>query len=392
VTRQVLVESLVLTGIGAAGGVMFALWGSQWLSAQLSTPADRITLDQSIDWRVIGFATLTTMVTAAIFGLVPAVRSTHVLPLDALRRQGQRVSGDARASISGALIITQVAVSLVLAFGAGLFTQTFARLAAVPLGFDRDRVLVFNVDTARADVGPADRFALYQRLVDIARARPGVAHAAASLWTPIGGGFGFFGVTVPSTSISGRAELNIVTPSWFATYGTAMRAGRDISDRDTAAQAPVVVVNEAFVRKFLPGRSAVGEIVERGSGRSTSTQSTIVGVVTDQLVQGGVKPDGTFRSLRGEAPPTVYVPLAQSAGLGPPGRTAIAISIAAVAGSARLLAPDLAAALAATDRNLSFTVKPLTDEVDAAIAQEGLVAWLSTFFGVLGVLLAGVGV
>ena len=110
------------------------------------------------------------------------------------------------------------------------------------------------------------------------------------------------------------ALSTVVTPDWFATYGTPLLAGRDIDARDTGSAPAVVVVNEAFVRRILQGRPAIGETVDT---------RTVVGVVADQVVQGGFKRDGTPRSVRDEAPPAIYVPLAQSAGAGLPGRTTV---------------------------------------------------------------------
>jgi predicted permease len=271
-------------------------------------------------------------------------------------------------------VIAQVALSLVLVCAAGLFVRTFQRLASVPLGFDSDRVLVIDVDTARATTDPADRTAFYHRLVGAVAAVPGVAHAAGSMWTP---------VSAPSTPDSERMVLsNVITPGWFATYGTPIRAGRDIDGRDTANAPAVAVVNDAFARRFFPGRRAIGETVDA---------RTVVGVVGDQVVQGGYKADGAPRSLRDGAPPTMYMPLTQSAGSGVPGRTTIVINVRSAAGPPAALARSIGAALIAVDRDLAFTFRPLSDSLSASIAQERLVAMLSGFLGALALLLAGLG-
>jgi len=175
---------------------------------------------------------------------------------------------------------------------------------------------------------------------------------------------------------------NAITPGWFAAYGTPIQAGRDFDERDTATAPPVVVVNEAFVRRFLPRRSAVGE---------TIAARTVVGVVGDQIVQGGYKADGVVRSRRDVAPPTIYMPLAQSAGSGPPDGTSVSISLRSSAASPVLLRRHVAAALTAVDRDLAFTFRPLADDVSAALAQDRLVATLAGFFGALALLLAALG-
>src|SRR5204863_9237822 len=143
-------------------------------------------------------------------------------------------------------------------------------------------------------------------------AAPGVAAAAGSMSTPVSAGLPSSVDVSGAPPASERLTLvNAVTPGWFATYGTPIRAGRDFDERDTAAAQQVVVVNEAFVRRFLSGRSPLDAIV---AGR------TVVGVAGDQLVQGGFKLNGAPRTVRDDASPSIYTPLAQSAGQFPPDR------------------------------------------------------------------------
>jgi hypothetical protein len=184
------------------------------------------------------------------------------------------------------------------------------------------------------------------------------------------------GASVPESE---RVALNhVVSPQWFATYGTAIRDGRDFDERDTAAGQPVVIVNEAFARRFFPGRRAVGETV---------AARTIIGLVADQVMQGGYKIDGSSRSLRDRPAPALYTPLAQSAA----DRPSVILSIRWSAGSPAAGARSVAAALSAVDPNLAFTFRPLAEELNASLAQERMVAWLSGFFGALALLLAGLG-
>ena len=140
--RQLLVESLVLAGIGAAAGLMFAAWGSRALVAQLSASASPVALDLSIDWRVFAFTAAITVATVLLFGTAPAIRATRVAPIDAMKEHGRGGSSGGGRGLSGGLVVAQVALSLVLVVAAGLFVRTFGRLATMPLGFDADRVLV----------------------------------------------------------------------------------------------------------------------------------------------------------------------------------------------------------------------------------------------------------
>jgi putative ABC transport system permease protein len=258
----------------------------------------------------------------------------------------------------------------------GLFIRTFDQLASVPLGFDPDRVLVIDVDSARAPMTPATRFAYYDRLVDAVVGVPAVTHAAASTWTPLSGG-GYMRDAQGRAIFSERVVTNFVTPTWLDVYGIGIRAGRDFDQRDAANAPPVAIVNETFVRRFLAGRDAIGESVE-GVG---SMRRTVVGVAADAVFS---------RSLRDSLPPMMYVPLAQSTGLGPPGDTSVRISVRSTSDSSSV-ARSAATALTAVSRDLTFSLQPLADSVDAALARERLVATLSALFGALALLLAIIG-
>jgi putative ABC transport system permease protein len=382
--RQLLVESLVLAGIGACGGLAFAAWGSRALVAQLSSAVSPVALDLSIDWRVFGFTAVVTLGTVVLFGTLPAARAARVAPIDAMKAHGRASSSGAGRGLSGGLVVVQVALSLVLVVAAGLFVRTFGRLATMPLGFDRDRVLVVTVDASRAHAEPAARLPFYHRLVAAVASVPGVEHAAGSTSTPVSAGLPR-GVKVPGTSpTSGSESLALwteVTPRWFATYGTTIRDGRDFDERDTSGGQPVAIVNEAFARRFFAGRRAIGETV---------SNRTIVGVTDDQVMQGGFKLDGTARSLRDGAPPAIYIPLTQTPEPGPSGRASVIVSVRWAVSEAQA-APGVAAALRAVDPDLAFTLRPLADQIDAGLAQERMVAWLSGFFGALALLLVGLG-
>jgi predicted permease len=385
--RQLLVESLVLAGIGAFGGLMFAVWASRALVAQLSTsvnPVNPIGLDLPLDWRVLAFTAAITCATAVLSGTAPAFRAARVAPIDALKEHGRSTGAEAsRMSLASGLVVAQVALSLVLVVAAGLFLRTLERLASVPLGFDRDRVLIVNVETARAHINPADRIAFYHRLVGAAATAPGVTHAAGSASTPVSPGIARNVEVAGAPPQSEHLALtNSVTPGWFAAYGTGIRAGRDVDAHDTATAPPVVIVNEAFARRFFPGRSAIGETV---------AARTVVGIAGDQIAQGGYKPNGALRSVRDEAPPSIYVPLAQSSKMLAPDRTTVTISVRTPAGSPALRARSVGATLTAVDPAVAFSVRPLAEYLDASLAQERMVAMVAGFFGALALLLAALG-
>ena len=225
--RQLLIESLILAAFGAIAGLLIASWGSQALVGQLATPADRITLNLSVDWRTLAFTVAVAVAAVAIFAALPAVRATGAASIDGFKLQARTTSrhtsgGRHLATPSSGLVILQVALSLALVVAAALFVRSFERLTQVPLGFDPDRVLVLNVDTQRARSNPADRIGLYERILAAVRDVPGVAEAGASMWTPVDGG-------MRMGDPQRRVMFNFVTPGWFAAYGTAVRVGRDFT-------------------------------------------------------------------------------------------------------------------------------------------------------------------
>jgi hypothetical protein len=175
--------------------------------------------------------------------------------------------------------------------------------------------------------------------------------------------------------------FNFVTPGWFAAYGTAVRAGRDFTVHDTAAASPVVIVNEAFARAHMPGRSPLGETIPYPRSRGGDVQRTIVGMVDDAV----------FDSQREGIWPIVYLPVAQSAGTGPSGVTEISLGVRPAAGSPMQLARSVGAAMTGVDPGLSFTFRLLTDHVAASVRQERIVALLSGAFGGLALLIAALG-
>jgi hypothetical protein len=208
--------------------------------------------------------------------------------------------------------------------------------------------------------------------------------AAASAATPLDGNpwGGLFEVTgaPPRPEAETRVHVNFVTAGWFSIYGTRLVAGRDVEPTDRSKAPLVALVNEAFVRKFLPGKNPVGATVAFERGRGAPVPKTVVGVVGDAV----------YTSLRSEDVPTQYTPLPQADFPGPT-PTDMTVSVRAAAGPPTQMARSIAAALAAMDRDLVFGFRAMTDQVSASLTQERLVAMLSAFFGVLALSLAGLG-
>ncbi len=379
--RQLFVEALVLGGIGALGGSLFAMWAGRSLIAWLPAPGGAVNLDVSMDVRVLAFTAVMTLVAVVVFATVPAFQALRVTPLEALQDDGRIAGGRRAGRVTGTLLIAQIALSIVLVTAAGLFVRTLNRLANVPLGLNPHGLAVITVDAARARVDAAARVALFERIVEAIAAAPGITHAAASVWTPIGAGAG--GLLADArgrrADVGGRVAFNIVTPGWFSTYGTMLRAGRDFDSRDTASATRVAVVNESLRRTLDPaGSLALGDTIEAGPcGRRGCT---VIGIVEDAIYG---------RSLRDGPPPTVYVPLAQSDGLTLP-RTSVYVTVRS-SGDPALAIRGMAPALQSVDRGLVFSVRLLEAELDDALAPERLVARLAAFFGVIALVLSALG-
>jgi predicted permease len=383
--RLLLTESLVLSASGAAIGVVIARWGSQLLVHQLTSQGSTVFLDLSVNQRVLAFTAAVTILTTFIFGTAPAFRAADAEPVDALKEHARSNAPGERRGVAGGLVVAQVALSVVLVVAAGLFGRTFAALANVHLGFDRDRVLVVSVRVPRTMTRFDDRFPLYDRIRQAVSGVPGVARATVSLVSPVGGMIWGSRIQVSDGVELGETDhlalFNAIAPGWLETYGTPLKAGRDVNDRDTGAGPRVALVNEAFARRFLNGANPIGHMLQ---------QVTFVSVPPREIV--GLVADAVYQDLRAPVPPTVYVPLAQfDTRPQSPIPPQVTLAVRAQFGSAAQLARPVSAAILGVNPDVSMAFRTLAGQVDASLAQERLVALLSAFFGVLALLLAGLG-
>jgi predicted permease len=377
-------ESLVLSLIGAGLGFLVARWGSQLLVQQLSTQTTAVFLDLSVDWRVLAFTTGITLATALLFGTAPAFRAAGVAPMEAIKDQGRGAGGDTgRMSVASALIVAQVALSVLLVVAAALFMRTFEKLARLDLGFDPTRILVVTMSAEHASIESAQRTAVFERARQAVQALPGVEKAALSFVTPVSGyAWGnrlevSGGVALTETERGARR--NQVSPQFFEAYGQRLVAGRNFTDGDRNGAPLVAIVNEAFARTFLNGSSPIGHTLRRFPLRAGEPSLEIVGVAGDAV----------YRRLREPIPPTVYSPVMQSNPEVP--SSEYNLNVRAAARSLPLLTRSIADAIGGVNKDLALTFRPLSDQVSASLAQERIVAMLSGFFGGLALLLAALG-
>ena len=382
IARQLLAESALLSVSGAGLGLLFARWGARLLVGQLSLYGSRIALDVALDWRVLAFTGTVAVTTALLFGTVPALRGTRIEPGEAIKEQGRSIVGESRLGFGSLLVVAQVALSLVLVVGAGLFMRTFASLVRVRLGFDPNPILVVNANAKRSAVAPEARLQMWERMRQAALALPGVRSAALQSITPMTNSeWDTLIDNPPGLSLAEKDRdvfVNAISRDWFATYGIPILAGRDFTAQDDASAPRAIVINETFAKKYFSGQNPIGRWVRNASSPGENPpQLHIIGVVRDSV----------YDSLRKAIPPTMYQHAMQRDKAGP----AMDLTVRVSAGSPALLARSLADALGRVDRDVTLAFHPLRDDLRDATVQERVVALLSAFFGGLALLLAGLG-
>jgi putative ABC transport system permease protein len=385
IVRQSLFESVLLAAGGAMLGVGVAALGSRFLVAQLSSPVNRVFLDLSLNWRVLLFASAIAASSAVLFGVVPAWRAARAQPLEALRPYGRSGAAAGGLRAMNWMVTTQVALSLVLVFGAGLFLRSFVTLTTRNLGLTAEQVLVATIDGQRIASDRDARMVVYERVRQAVSELPTISEAATSFLTPLGGG-GFTpaaevaGGEAATVRVPADAEVfgNLVSPGWFAALRTSFIAGRDFTTGDRRGASSVAIVNETFARRYLPGRAPLGRTVTIYPGTPRAQQMRIVGVVRDAV----------YGSPRDPVPPTWYAPIAQAP---PLPFTNVRLTMRVRAGSPLNVSGDVAAVISAVDPRLNVTFRALDDQLRGVLTRDRLMAQLAGFFGALALLLSGLG-
>jgi predicted permease len=303
IVLQLLTEGVLLALVGGLAGLLLAQWGVEALTAFI--PPDLIprTGEIGFDWRVLAFALGASVLTGLVFALAPAIKAARVDVNHALKQGGGKGAlGDDRGRVRGALVISEIALSLVLLIGAGLLIRTFVSLRRVDPGFDPRNVLTFEVapNGQRYDT-TAKHVDYFQRALERIKSTPGVEAAAVTSNLPLSRWLNLT-VEVEGQANSERStEIRMITPEYFRVLRMRLLEGRQFDDTDTANSEPVVIVNEAYARRVFKDADPIGQhlIVQRTSGNARS--SRVVGVVSD-LKQF---------SLNSDAPAAVFLPLAQ---------------------------------------------------------------------------------
>jgi putative ABC transport system permease protein len=307
--RQLLTEGLLLALLGGGAGVLLAIWGVSILKRLAPENTPRIE-EIGVSGSVLLFALGVSILTALVCGLIPAWQAASS-DIQLALRESSRAGGERpqRRRLKNALVVSEVALSLVLLVGAGLLIRSFARVQRIDPGFEVDRLVTMEINAPRIRYPePPQILGFYRELVERAAATHGVRSAAVSSALPLGGG-GFYlgrvflaeGWPEPPAGRDAQAEWNVVGPGYFATVGMRLLRGRDFDAHDAAEGNPVIVVNETLARSMVPGQDPLGKRIR--SWRDENQLREIVGVVAD------VRYFGRDDELHG----LVYVPQAQNA-------------------------------------------------------------------------------
>lgn len=388
--RQLLTESMLISLAGGVAGLLLASWTTDVL--RTATPPDGIfsfTLDYHLDGRVLAFTFALSLLTGVIFGLAPALQASRPNLVPALKDEASDAAqGYRRLNLRNVLVVAQVALSLVLLIGAGLFLRSLSNAQSIDPGFAADKILdaQLNINLLRYTKTQGQQF--YGEVIERIEALPGVESATLARVVPMTGG----GRT-SSFHIQGRqgsdnvdrgegggpsdnadtTNSNVVGLKYFSTMGISLLLGRDFAAQDNEKAPPVAIVNESFARRYFVEGNVLGQRLSfRGDN---GPWSEIVGVVRDSK----------YRTLGENPRPSVYVPLAQNH------ETGMTLHVR-TSGNPLNIAAQVRQEVQALDQNLAVTnLQPLSEVVAASLFAARMGAVLLAIFGLLALVLAAIG-
>ena len=380
--RQLLTESLLLASAGGAIGILFAFWAGNLLLRLVSSGPNPVPLDVHPDLRTLAFTAGVSMLTGVLFGLAPALRATRVDVSSTLKDNARNVvGGGGRVTIGKALVVSQVAVSLLLLIGAGLFVRTLENLQRVDLGYPRERLLLVRVDALGAGYPDAQREAVFRTLLERFRSVPGVRGVTFSENGLFSGTESGDRISVegykPKKEGDAHSRFDQIGPGYFSTIGIPMLLGREIGVQDAGNSPKVCVINETFSRQFFASQNPIGKHI---TDEFPDTRTTF------QVV--GVSKDDRDHRLRGDTPPRFYIPFMQGLGGIPPAANFEIRTFAEPNSLMRAIRQQVEQ----VDRTLPIlSARPLGELLDQRLTQERLLAQLCGFFAALALLLASIG-
>jgi predicted permease len=361
--RQFLTESLVLSAAGGALGLLFGAWSARALTGFLANRVLNVTLDE----RVLGFTLLASVLTALLFGSAPGLRAASVDLTPAFKGNGAPGSPGRGPRLARSLVSSQVALSLLLLLGAGLFIRTLGNLRAFDAGFRGDHVLLATLNPGLSRYTTERGESFFADLLGRVSSLPGVRSASLAD-APLLSGTYIDGFSVEAASQPAEACIRIVGPRFFETMGIEIRLGREFSSADALRSTRVVIINETLARKYFSGRNPIGRHI---------ADMEIIGVIADTQ----------YRHLRDSIPNTVYLPINQPQRWFSSERTLHVRTFAGPSGMAAAVREQVRA----LDKHLPVEIRLFPDLVDEDLAQERLIAHLAGFFAGLALLLTAMG-
>lgn len=374
--RQLLTESVLLAAFGGLAGIALAWWGSRLLLMMASDGPEPLPLDVTPNLRILGFTLLASLLSALIFGTAPALRAARMEPNSALKGGRGTVQGTAQSPFGKALVVAQVALSLLLLVGAGLFVRTLINLQNVPTGFNQQNVMLFRLDTTTTGFKEARLSQLFREVEDGVKQVPGVQAASFSFFVFGGGQWSSPIYTREKTSADGQSPVvkqNVVGADFFTAMGIPLVAGRGFGPQDTEQSRKVAVVSEALARRFFPNESPLGKRFSKSAD------------FRDELEVIGVVKDAKYGSLTEALRPMAYYAHGQQ--LQPLDNLVVRFS-----GAPESVVPQIRQAIRQTNPNLPVdSVATLSEQVGRSLARPKLVARLASFFGLTALMLACIG-
>lgn len=376
--RQLLVESLVLSGAGGLAGLLLSVVLTRGLLALVPSDGRPLLVSAEPDLRILGFTFLLTLITGIVFGLVPALRASRQDPWTTLKETVGSIAGAGGSLfLRKGLVIAQVALSFLLLFGAGLFVRSLQNLKTTDPGVDLDNLVTFQLQPALSGYDDERGQQFYDALLERLRSTPGIKSAGRAAVSILSGD-----EWDSTTSVEGhkskdgedmQAFMNAVSPGYFGTMGIAILDGRDFTRMDAKDDPKVAIVNRKFTEHFFPGQSAIGRRLGRGDGPDTKLDVEIVGVVADSLYEG--PREGVRRQ--------VFIPHWGK------GNSAFYVRTRSASESAYALVREQVSRL---DASMPvYAIKTLEGQLDETLLTDRLIALLSAGFGLLATLLASVG-
>jgi len=377
---QLIEESLMLSLAGGLLGIGLAVVMDKALIGFLPQGITPYTLSPTPDWRVLGFTLAIALATGVIFGLAPALQSTRPELAGTLKDQAGSVVGGTAVGLRKALVVAQVALSLLLLIGAGLFVQSLRNLKGLNPGFETDNLLSFAVNPTVNGYTMERSLEFYRQIHERLAQIPGVTGVTLAIMPLLDGNEWDSSVTVEGYTTK-RGEwvdphMQFVSTGYFQTLGIPVMLGRDFNARDETGSQKVAIVNQRFADRYFAGRSPIGRHVGMGGDPGTVTDIEIVGVVRDTR----------YESLREEIPYEMYRPYRQMNFV--QGMTVYARASGDPAG----IFAAMRRVVQQTDANVPvYRVRTLNEQLDKSLMSERLLASLSTVFGGLATVLAAVG-